>query len=608
MIETPPRVRARAIAAGRGGRHTLAVPLAMRLAARIGERPWDDFLGDPTQLANGLNDLVEAVRPCGVPVTMPTVLAEDGSGGRVEAALEATRRLRATVGDDAVLVAVLPAAHPDLIQLVGDFLRAGIDGVVLAGDAPTGAARTVANMARFHRAMAHCLGGGDLPAVDTVRLDAPAPATGLVLTAGRSPPRPLSRCCTTGWSASTADPTRPEGQGMRYSDLAIPLGHAWSSPFARWQGELSEVSSLDLAVAVTGRALADREVDPADLDGLVLGWTVPQPEIFYGAPTVAARLGAVGMTGPMVSQACATSVAALHAAAGAVAAGAGPQLVIATDRTSNGPSLSWPAPSGPGGAPTVEHWVLDNFARDPWAAASMIEAAEAVASELGASRSQLDELTALRWEQYAGVLAGDGAFQRGYLVPVVIPQRRGELRLDADGGVRSKELAGIRDLRPASSGGLHTFAAQTHPADGCAGTIVTTSERARQMSGGAGIVRLLASGFARVAKSRMPQAPVPAALSALAAADREVGDLAAVTTHNPFAVNDLYLSARTGIPVESMNAAGCSLIFGHPQGPTGLRSIAELIETLRRRGGGLGLFTGCAAGDTGAAVVLEVTE
>jgi acetyl-CoA acetyltransferase len=57
-----------------------------------------------------------------------------------------------------------------------------------------------------------------------------------------------------------------------------------------------------------------------------------------------------------------------------------------------------------------------------------------------------------------------------------------------------------------------------------------------------------------------------------------------------------------------MNAYGCSLIFGHPQGPTGLRSVAELIETLRLRGGGVGLFTGCAAGDTGAAIVLEVSE
>ena len=103
-------------------------------------------------------------------------------------------------------------------------------------------------------------------------------------------------------------------------------------------------------------------------------------------------------------------------------------------------------------------------------------------------------------------------------------------------------------------------------------------------------------------------APVPAALSALKSADKVIGDVAAVTTHNPFAVNDLYFSAQTGIAVDSMNIYGCSLIFGHPQGPTGLRSIAELVETLRERGGGIGLFTGCAAGDTGAALLLEVTD
>jgi acetyl-CoA acetyltransferase len=394
---------------------------------------------------------------------------------------------------------------------------------------------------------------------------------------------------------------------MKYVDVAIPLGHAWSSPFAKWQGTLAEVASLDLAVAVTARALADRGVDPARLDGVVLGWTIPQKDIFYGAPTLAARLGATGISGPMVSQACATSVAALHAAAGAVAAGAGTQLVVATDRISNGPTLSWPAPSGMGGAPVTSHWVLDSFARDPWAGAGMLAAAEAVAGEMGATREELDDLTALRWEQYAASLTDDRAFQRRYQVPVAIPQRKGSLTLDADEGIRPKTRDGIGGLPPAGPGALHTFASQTHPADGCAGAIVTTEAEARELSG-EGVVRILGAGFARVAKSRMPQAPVPAARSALQAAGLEMGDVRAITTHNPFAVNDLWFARETGVKAEDMNAYGCSLVFGHPQGPTGLRSIAELIETLRLRGGGVGLFTGCAAGDTGAAVVLEVAD
>jgi acetyl-CoA C-acetyltransferase len=32
------------------------------------------------------------------------------------------------------------------------------------------------------------------------------------------------------------------------------------------------------------------------------------------------------------------------------------------------------------------------------------------------------------------------------------------------------------------------------------------------------------------------------------------------------------------------------------------------MYALEERGGGIGLFAGCAAGDTGAAVVLEVSE
>lgn len=394
---------------------------------------------------------------------------------------------------------------------------------------------------------------------------------------------------------------------MKYADVAIPLGSAWSSPFAKWQGTLAEVDSIDLATAVTSRALADRGLDVGRFAGIVLGWTVPQKQIFYGAPTLAARLGAVGLTGPMVAQACATSVAALHAAAGAVAAGAGTQLVVTTDRISNGPTLSWPAPSGMGGAPVSSHWVLDSFARDPWAGAGMLAAAEAVADEMGVTREELDDLTVLRWEQYAASLADDRAFQRRYQVPVEIPQRRGSLVLEADEGVRPKTRDGIGALPPAAPDARHTFASQTHPADGCAGAVVTTEADAREISG-EGVVRLLGAGFARVATSRMPQAPVPAARSALAAAGLDLGDVQAITTHNPFAVNDLWFARETGVKVEDMNAFGCSLVFGHPQGPTGLRSIAELIETLRLRGGGIGLFTGCAAGDTGAAVVLEVTD
>ena len=72
-----------------------------------------------------------------------------------------------------------------------------------------------------------------------------------------------------------------------------------------------------------------------------------------------------------------------------------------------------------------------------------------------------------------------------------------------------------------------------------------------------------------------------------------------VKSHNPFAVNDVFFARQFGFPVERTNAFGCSLIYGHPQGTDGRAAIVELIAELEARRGGVGLFTGCAAGDTG---------
>ncbi|MEI2775905.1 MAG: thiolase family protein [Tetrasphaera sp.] len=397
-------------------------------------------------------------------------------------------------------------------------------------------------------------------------------------------------------------------KGFSYGDSAFPAGAVWSSPFAKWQGSLAEISSLDVAEAVTGRALRDRGIDSAALDGLVLGWSVPSKQIFYGAPWLAARLGAPHLTGPMISQACATSVAAVHAAAATVSCGGGPQLVVATDRTSNGPTLFYPQPSAQGGAAATTHWVLDSFASDPGTGKGMLATADLVARDNGFTREQADEVKVLRWEQYASALADDRAFQRRYVVPIEIGQGKRAVVLEEDEGVRPIQAAALAGLRPVDPEGIHTFGTQTHPADGCAGAVVATVDAAREISRGAGIVRLLASGTGRVGPSRMPEAPVPAAKAALDAAGLGFDDVDLVTTHNPFAVNDLYFAKETGIPLDKMNVRGCSLIFGHPQGPTGLRSIAELTEELRVRGGGVGLFTGCAAGDSGMALVVRVED
>jgi acetyl-CoA acetyltransferase family protein len=397
---------------------------------------------------------------------------------------------------------------------------------------------------------------------------------------------------------------------MPARDACIPVRLGWSSPFARWQGPLAEVSSIDLAVDVTGRALGERGLPASEVTGIVFGWTVPQPQSFYGASTLAARIGAAHASGAMLSQACATSAACLQLAAMRVTAGLDElSLVVTADRTSNGPVLTWPAPSAPGGAPRQEHWVLDSFKRDPWAGLAMVATAERVAAQAGMTRQQLDEVTLLRHQQYQSALADDRAFQRAWMVPATLPGRRGQpVVVEADVGVHPTTAEGLAKLAPVDPDGVVTYGTQTHPADGTAGLVVTTAERARELAGGQGVARILGTGSARVARAEMPKAPVPAAKAALDRAGLRFEQVDLVTTHNPFAVNDLWFAAQTGIPLQRMNTYGCSLVYGHPQGPTGARLIVELLHALRLRGGGVGLFTGCAAGDTGAAVVVRVED
>ena len=393
---------------------------------------------------------------------------------------------------------------------------------------------------------------------------------------------------------------------MRLEDVCIPVEAAWSSPFVRWQGPAAGVNSLDLAVQVTSRALADRAIG-WELRQLVLGWTVPQKELFFGAPTVAARLGFGDISGPMVAQACATSVRCLHvASADQQAHRDGAILVVTTDRTSNGPVLVYPQPDAPGGALDTENWMFDNFERDPITGQAMLVTAENVAAEAGIGKEEIDALAVRRYEQYTDALADDRAFQRDWMVPVTVGTRREPVELDEDWGVRPILAVKLAALEPLTEGGVVSYGTQTYPADGAAGAVVTSPAEARARGVEGPLAHVLATGFARVEPARMPRAPVPAAQAALRDAGLAISDVHVIKTHNPFAVNDVYLARELGVDAGEVNPYGSSLVYGHPQAPTGLRGIVELLYALKARGGGVGLFTGCAAGDTGAAVVLRV--
>lgn len=399
---------------------------------------------------------------------------------------------------------------------------------------------------------------------------------------------------------------------MRFQRVFIPYGAYWTTPFCRWQGSVGHLHAVKYGAEIAMRALAERKISPEVFDGLFLGTTIPQQSGFYGASWVSALIGAVGITGPTISQACATSGRVIANAAMEIELGTHSAiLAVLCDRTSNSPHIYYPNPLAAGGVGETEDWVWDNFGRDPFTKQSMLQTAENVAKMAGIDRSAQDEVALIRYQQYQDALKDNSAFLKRFMVlPIEVRDVSGRKVLSTvggDEGVFPTTADGLAKLKPVLDGGTVTYGSQTFPADGNAGLVVTTQDMAAELGKDPKVrVRVISFGQGRANKGFMAMANVPATQQALTRAGITVKDLKAIKTHNPFAVNDVYFAREMGIEVTGMNRFGSSLVWGHPQAPTGARLIIELIEELVIAGGGYGLFTGCAAGDTAMAIVILV--
>jgi acetyl-CoA acetyltransferase family protein len=393
----------------------------------------------------------------------------------------------------------------------------------------------------------------------------------------------------------------------------IPYGCYWSTPFARWQGAFANLNSVEFAAHVVKKELAKRSIPAQAFDHGVLGFSVPQKHSFFGLPWLAGMAGMGQIGGPTLMQACATGVRVLLSGVQEIENGMSQvALSVTCDRTSNGPHLYYPNPRGPGGTGLHEDWVMDNFGCDPLGGHAMVTTAENVAKKHGIGTAEQHDIVLRREAQYRDALAGESAFLKRFMtLPFEVPDpayRKTAATIPGDEGINFSTAEGLAKLKPVLQGGTVTYGAQTHPADGNAAIVLASPERVKELSRDPKIrIRLHGFGQSRAALAYMPEAPIPAAQQALAQAGLKIERMDAVKTHNPFALNDVLFSRITGVDIGRMNNYGCSLVWGHPQGPMGTRAIIELIEELALRGGGYGLFTGCAAGDTAMAVVLEVT-
>lgn len=396
-----------------------------------------------------------------------------------------------------------------------------------------------------------------------------------------------------------------------FKNAYIPYKGYYSSPFVRWQGSLATAHPVRLAGATIKRWLAERKPgwEAMKIDYVNMGNTVASKHAFWNGSWIAALLGAERTVGVWISQACSTGTTAVYQAAMKCEVGSAEWVMCALcDRVSNGPHTIWPNPLGPGGYVEREDWVMDNFNYDPWGELPMVTTADLVAQENGITKDECDELAWVRYQQYQDALKNDREFQKRYMYPVEVQiDKKTTIVVEADEGITPTSPEAIAKLKPLNDWGVHSYAAQTHPADGNACISVCTREKAKELAEDGPEIQIVSFGYARAPKARMGAAPVPATEMALQKAGLKASDIQVWKTHSPFAVNDVNMARRLGIdPYKKFNDYGCSMIYGHPHAATMCRHIIELIEQLVIEGGGYGVAAGCAAGDTAAALVLKV--
>ena len=95
---------------------------------------------------------------------------------------------------------------------------------------------------------------------------------------------------------------------MPLENSFIPYGHYWSSPFCRWQGSFSRENSYELAAKTAQQFFEKKNLSPEIFDAFTLGTTVPQHKAFWAGPWLAGLAGLGHTSGPILGQACATSV------------------------------------------------------------------------------------------------------------------------------------------------------------------------------------------------------------------------------------------------------------------------------------------------------------
>jgi acetyl-CoA C-acetyltransferase len=230
--------------------------------------------------------------------------------------------------------------------------------------------------------------------------------------------------------------------------------------------------------------------------------------------------------------------------------------------------------------------------------------AENVAKKFGITREMQDQF-ALASQNKAEAAIKGGKF-KDEIVPVVIPNKKGDITFDTDEFPRfGATLEALAKLKPAFiKDGTVTAGNASGINDSGSAVLLMTEEEAGKR-GIVPLVRIASWATAGVDPALMGTGPIPASTLALQKAGWTVNDLDLIEANEAFAAQAIAVNQEMGWDLAKVNVNGGAIALGHPIGASGNRILVSLLHEMKKRSAKKGLATLCIGGGMGIAVCVE---
>lgn len=375
------------------------------------------------------------------------------------------------------------------------------------------------------------------------------------------------------------------------------------------RGAFNNTHGIKLAAHSIHHAIARANIDPADVDDVILGNAASAGSTGMNVARNAALSAGCPVTtsGTTINRFCSSGLQSL-------AMGAGRIIVEGVDIMVTGgvESISLPPVGDP--KQSVEPELYEKY---PGLWYPMIKTADIVAQRYNISRAAQDEYSLLSQQRTAaGQASGkfDDEIVAMNTLMKVTNRETGEVTEQAavadkdDCNRPSTTLEGLSSLAPImGEGAFITAGNASQLSDGSsAQVLMERSEAERRGLDILGTFRGFAVGGCE--PDEMGIGPVVAVPKLLKAAGLTVDDIDLWELNEAFASQVIYSRDQLGIPLEKLNVNGGSISIGHPFGMSGSRMVGHILIEGRRRKARYGVVTMCIGGGMGAAGLFEINS